>query len=108
MTLRIVFRRAAKSEFEHAASWYDEQRPGLGEEFIREIDEALAKAAAAPQRHPVVFRDIRRAVVLTVRFTYRESVIRLFGAGYWRKGKRVYDRENQIHRRTTGKAKGGA
>lgn len=32
--------------------------------------------------------------VLTVRFTYRESVIRIFGAGYWRKGKRIYDREN--------------
>ena len=38
--------------------------------------------------------------VLTVRFTYRESVIRIFGAGYWRKGKRVYERENQIHQRT--------
>jgi hypothetical protein len=24
--------------------------------------------------------------VLTVRFTYREGVIRIFGAGYWRKG----------------------
>jgi uncharacterized protein len=36
--------------------------------------------------------------VLTVRFTYREGVIRIFGAGYWRKGKRTYDRENQIHR----------
>ena len=35
---------------------------------------------------------------LTVRFTYREGVIRIFGAGYWRKGKRVYERENQIHR----------
>jgi hypothetical protein len=53
MTLRIVFRRAAKSEFERAALWYDEKRTGLGEEFIREIDEALAKAAAAPQRHPL-------------------------------------------------------
>ena len=36
--------------------------------------------------------------ILTVRFTYREGVIRIFGAGYWRKGKRIYDRENQIHR----------
>ena len=36
--------------------------------------------------------------VLTVRFTYREDVIRIFGAGYWRKGKQIYDRENQIHR----------
>ena len=36
--------------------------------------------------------------VLTVRFTYRGGVIRTFGAGYWRKGKRIYDRENQVHR----------
>ena len=35
--------------------------------------------------------------ILTVRFTHRNDVIRIFGAGYWRKGKRVYERENQIH-----------
>jgi len=35
--------------------------------------------------------------VLTVRFTYRDKVIRIFGAGYWRKGKAIYERENQIH-----------
>ena len=44
--------------------------------------------------------------VLTVRFTYRAGVIRIFGAGYWRKGKQVYERENQIHRRTTGRPQG--
>ena len=36
--------------------------------------------------------------VLTVRFTYRASVIRIIGAGYWRKGKAIYERENKIHR----------
>ena len=35
--------------------------------------------------------------ILTVRPTHRDDVIRIFGAGYWRKGKRVYERENQIH-----------
>ena len=44
--------------------------------------------------------------ILTVRFTYREDTIRIFGAGYWRKGKRIYERENQIHRRATRKPKG--
>jgi uncharacterized protein len=34
--------------------------------------------------------------ILTVRFTYRASVIRIIGAGYWRKGKAIYERENQI------------
>lgn len=36
--------------------------------------------------------------IMTVRFTYRETKIRIFGAGYWRKGKRIYERENKIHR----------
>jgi len=31
---------------------------------------------------------------LTVRFTYREGVIRIFGAGYWRRGKRIYEDQN--------------
>ena len=35
--------------------------------------------------------------VLTVRFTYRTSIIRIIGAGYWRKGKAIYERENKIH-----------
>jgi len=37
------------------------------------------------------------AGILTVRFTYRGGVIRIFGAGYWRKGKAIYERENKIH-----------
>lgn len=36
--------------------------------------------------------------VLTVRFTWRGRVIRIIGAGYWRKGRDVYEKENQIHR----------
>lgn len=35
--------------------------------------------------------------ILTVRFTYRKGIIRIFGAGYWRKGKKVYEQSNTIH-----------
>lgn len=31
--------------------------------------------------------------VLTVRFTWRMGRIRIFGAGYWRKGRRIYEQE---------------
>ena len=62
MTLRIVFRRAAKSEFEDAAVRYDEQRSGLGEEFAIEIEQAVARAAAVPEHYPIVFGDVRRTV----------------------------------------------
>jgi len=34
--------------------------------------------------------------ILTVRFTYRSGCIRIIGAGYWRKGKKVYEQNNTI------------
>ena len=35
--------------------------------------------------------------IMTVRFTYRSRKIRIFGAGYWRKGKKRYEKENKIY-----------
>ena len=35
--------------------------------------------------------------IMTVRFTCRNEKIRIIGAGYWRKGKKIYERENKIH-----------
>lgn len=34
--------------------------------------------------------------IVTVRFTYRNHVIRIFGAGYWRKGKKLYEEQNHL------------
>ena len=41
------------------------------------------------------FGDLGDGIV-TVRFTYRGGMIRIFGAGYWRKGKRIYEREKKV------------
>jgi uncharacterized DUF497 family protein len=36
--------------------------------------------------------------VMTVRFTYRDGRIRIFGAGYWRKGRGIYEHDRRsIH-----------
>jgi uncharacterized DUF497 family protein len=32
--------------------------------------------------------------ILTVRFTYRKNRIRIIGAGYWRKGKEIYEKSH--------------
>lgn len=32
--------------------------------------------------------------ILTVRFTYRNNNIRIIGAGFWRKGKKIYEKQN--------------
>jgi uncharacterized DUF497 family protein len=33
--------------------------------------------------------------IMTVRFTWRRGRIRIFGAGDWRKGKRIYEQQNR-------------
>ncbi len=32
--------------------------------------------------------------IATVRFTLRNNTIRILGAGYWRKGKKIYEQNN--------------
>ncbi|MCB1679618.1 MAG: BrnT family toxin [Halioglobus sp.] len=34
--------------------------------------------------------------ILAVRFMYRSGRIRIIGAGYWRKGKQVYEQANSV------------
>jgi uncharacterized protein len=35
--------------------------------------------------------------VLTVRFSWRSGRIRIFGAGYWRKGRQIYEHQKKVH-----------
>jgi uncharacterized protein len=35
--------------------------------------------------------------IVTVRFTYRGNVIRIYGAGYRRKGRKIYEEQNKIY-----------
>ena len=72
---------------------------------------ALAQLAFLDHRR-IILEDLEHSVnenryfclgevmdgILTVRFTYRKSKIRIIGAGYWRKGKKIYERENRLHR----------
>ncbi|MBM3359036.1 MAG: type II toxin-antitoxin system RelE/ParE family toxin [Betaproteobacteria bacterium] len=96
MTLRVVFRRAAKSEFEDTAAWYAERAAGLGEEFIREIEQAIASAAAAPQRYPVVFGDIRRTVTrrfpFAIYFRVRSDALVVLAVFHGRRNPTIWQR----------------
>jgi plasmid stabilization system protein ParE len=96
MTLRIVFRRAAKSEFEDAAVRYDEQRLGLGEEFTIEIEQAVARAADAPERYPIVFGDVRRTVArrfpFSVYFRVRSDALVVLAVFHGRRNPAIWQR----------------
>jgi hypothetical protein len=65
---RTVFSSAADLEVSEAALWYDEQRFGLGEEFLAAIHAAANAAAHSPQLYARVHRKLRR--ILVHRFPY--------------------------------------
>lgn len=65
---RTVFSSSADLEVAEAALWYDEQRSGLGEEFLTEIEAAAHAAARSPQLYALVHRELRR--ILVHRFPY--------------------------------------
>lgn len=55
MTLPVTFHRAAREEFIDAADWYQSKRPGLGDEFIAEIERCVTLIAAQPQLYMLKF-----------------------------------------------------
>ena len=63
MSVPIVLRREAREEFDAAADWYNRQRPGAGRAFVIRVNETLGRIATDPDLHPVVYQDVRRAMV---------------------------------------------
>ncbi|MAS10337.1 type II toxin-antitoxin system RelE/ParE family toxin [Endozoicomonas sp. G2_2] len=58
----------AEADLEEAFSWYEEQRPGLGSEFLDEVSAAFNRICAYPRACPSVEANIRRG--FTHRFPY--------------------------------------
>ena len=68
MTRRLVVAPEAEADMRAAFVWYEEQRPGLGEEFLLAVEAAFATVERSPESLPVVRGQLRRAIVR--RFPY--------------------------------------
>jgi hypothetical protein len=66
MSLPVVLRDEAQAEFDKAFDFYEGRQPGLGVTFAARVQEVFYRIASNPSLHPVVFADIRKAVVRPV------------------------------------------
>jgi plasmid stabilization system protein ParE len=66
---RVIIRPKAEADLQEAWQWYQSQRPGLGDELVHEINEAIQTLAINPERRPFYYREFRR--ILTPRFHYK-------------------------------------
>jgi plasmid stabilization system protein ParE len=68
MSVELIIRPEAEADAQAAFRWYNEQVPGLGQEFLAEIDRALASIQANPEMSRKLHHEYRR--VLARRFPY--------------------------------------
>jgi toxin ParE1/3/4 len=57
----VLFRAAAEADVQSAYRWYEEQRPGLGEAFRRELRATLERIEESPDAFQTVHRNTRRS-----------------------------------------------
>lgn len=61
MTRRINFRSLAEVEIAKASSWYEGEKPGLGKDFLRQVEECVSAIAENPFRFRRAHKETRRA-----------------------------------------------
>jgi uncharacterized protein len=95
MTSSFEWDRAkeAENQRKHGVSFREAQLAFLDPERV--IARDVAHSLIEPRFY--CFGRLGKGV-LSVRFTYRDKVIRIIGAGYWRKGKKVYETQRKLHR----------
>jgi plasmid stabilization system protein ParE len=71
---RIEIHPAALAELKSAIEWYLERSEPAAEEFVAEVDRAIARASESPRRWPVGEFETRRFVLQRFPFAiiYRE------------------------------------
>ena len=63
MRFTVRLRRQAERELSAAASWYEQQREGLGQEFLDEFMAVHRRIENTPLMYSIVHRNTHRAVM---------------------------------------------
>ena len=64
MSGRPGFHPDARREMREAADFYDLQRPGLGTEFLDEVERTLRQVMEHPESSPVALGQVRECAVV--------------------------------------------
>lgn len=60
---QLIFHPEADDEFLESFNWYEEQKEGLGIQFMREIERAIKKIEANPLHYKFIRHDFHEILV---------------------------------------------
>ncbi len=63
MRVKVEFSNDAEEDLDESFLWYELQKPNLGKEFIKCIEDGLIKICNSPHRYPVVYENVRRFII---------------------------------------------
>jgi plasmid stabilization system protein ParE len=65
MSRGFIVRPLAEADLEDAARWYEDERPGLAERFLSDVDRTFARIGERPFQFPALAGEVRRALLHT-------------------------------------------
>jgi hypothetical protein len=78
----VAFLPDAQAEFDDAIDWYEQQRTGLGSDYMAAVRDVIDQIRAVPGLHATVRKNVRMAIVQ--RFPYaifiesKQTALQLF------------------------------
>lgn len=63
MSVSINFRPEAERDIEEGAKWYEQQRTGLGYDFLQEVEKTAHMVSENVMEFEKVHKNLRRAVI---------------------------------------------
>ena len=80
MSLPVTLSEEAQGDFDEATDWHEQQKPGLGSEFVERVHETLTAIGATPKAHQIRHKRTRRASVRVFRYgvfyrVYRDKIV---------------------------------
>src|SRR4051812_4565789 len=82
MAAELIVAPEAEQDLAEAYAWYEGQRTGLGEEFLRCVDACIQAICRSPEMHSTVHETYRRSLVrrfpYAVFYEYANDIVTVF------------------------------
>ncbi|MCB2181059.1 MAG: type II toxin-antitoxin system RelE/ParE family toxin [Desulfobulbaceae bacterium] len=82
MAVELIVAPEAQQDIEEAYGWYEQRRPGLGEDFLSCVDAGIQTICRLPLSYPQIYEEYRRALVrrfpFAVFYEYTSGVVYIY------------------------------